>query len=188
MVPGRYLSAIARAVSRRAWCSAQATCRRRGFPEDRRAVLGDLDEFGCNDGIEPDEICEHLLGFLVLHTEDCRPRIFKYGTSGTFRFFQEFVIDPADYPVVTFFPTPFPLPGRASFNLARDLTTSFENTMNYLDRIKKDGPASQSLLLPDGNRGCRGRERKRNPEDAGEARHAQWCRVAAGRASRRSCG
>jgi hypothetical protein len=44
--------------------------RRRGFPEDRRAVLGDLDEFCCNDSIEPDKICEHLLGFFVLHTED----------------------------------------------------------------------------------------------------------------------
>ena len=40
------------------------TALRRGrFPRDRRGVLGDLDQFGSNDGIEPDKIGQHLCVF-----------------------------------------------------------------------------------------------------------------------------
>jgi len=47
----------------------QAAFGRRGFPEDSRTILSYLDEFCCNEGIQPDQISEHLLNFLVLHTD-----------------------------------------------------------------------------------------------------------------------
>ena len=43
-----------------------AGLRRSRFPEDLRCVLGDLDKFGRDQGVEPDEVGEHLLEFVVL--------------------------------------------------------------------------------------------------------------------------
>jgi hypothetical protein len=48
----------------------KAACGRRAFPEDRGGVLGYLDELGCDDCIEPDEVGEHLFYFSVLHTDE----------------------------------------------------------------------------------------------------------------------
>jgi len=43
---------------------------RRNFPEDRRRVLGYLDELGSNDGIEPDKVGKHLFCLFILHAEE----------------------------------------------------------------------------------------------------------------------
>ena len=40
--------------------------RRSRLPEDLGGVLGDLDEFGGYQGIEPEEVAEHLFCFFVL--------------------------------------------------------------------------------------------------------------------------
>jgi hypothetical protein len=40
------------------------------FPKDRRGVLGYLDEFGSDDGIEPDKVGKHLFCLFVLHAEE----------------------------------------------------------------------------------------------------------------------
>lgn len=39
--------------------------RRRGLPEDRGGVLGDLDKFGGYHSIEPEEVAEHLFKFFI---------------------------------------------------------------------------------------------------------------------------
>ena len=54
----------------------KATFRWRGFSEDGRCVLGDLDEFGRDHGIKPDNVGEHLFGFRVLHGGIVRQEIF----------------------------------------------------------------------------------------------------------------
>jgi hypothetical protein len=48
----------------------QAACGRRTFPEDCGGVLGYLDELGCDDSVEPDEIGKHLLCICILHTDE----------------------------------------------------------------------------------------------------------------------
>ncbi len=45
----------------------KAALRWRGFAENRRCILGHLDQFGCNHCVEPDQIGKHLLDLIVLH-------------------------------------------------------------------------------------------------------------------------
>ena len=47
---------------------AEARSRGRYFPEDCRAVLGDLDQFGCNQRIQPEEVGKHFFEFVLFHT------------------------------------------------------------------------------------------------------------------------
>jgi acyl-CoA thioesterase len=47
----------------------KACGRGRSIPEDSRAVLGDLDQFGRDQRIQPEEVGEHFLQFILLHTD-----------------------------------------------------------------------------------------------------------------------
>jgi len=58
----------------------EAAGRRGGFPCNRRTVFGDLDEFGSDQCIQPDQVCEHLSGLHILHAEQVkRPGILRMG-------------------------------------------------------------------------------------------------------------
>jgi hypothetical protein len=46
------------------------------FPEDGGGILGDLDEFSCDDSVEPDKVGKHLFGVLILHMD--RSRVLEY--------------------------------------------------------------------------------------------------------------
>ena len=45
----------------------KATFRWRGFAENGRGIFGHLDQFGRDQGVEPDQIAKHLLDLIVLH-------------------------------------------------------------------------------------------------------------------------
>jgi len=45
----------------------KAALRWRGFAENGRGILGHLDQFGGDQGIEPDQISKHLLDLIILH-------------------------------------------------------------------------------------------------------------------------
>ncbi len=53
----------------------KAACGRRALPEDRGGILGYLDDLGCNDSIEPDEVSKHLVCLSILHEEEIVPEI-----------------------------------------------------------------------------------------------------------------
>ena len=57
----------------------KAACRRMGFPEDGRSVLGYLDQFRCNDCIEPDQVFEHFLRLVICHTIPFHLHLVKAG-------------------------------------------------------------------------------------------------------------
>ena len=48
----------------------KAACGRRALVKYRGGVLGYLDEFGCDDGVEPDKVGKHLFCFCILHTDE----------------------------------------------------------------------------------------------------------------------